>query len=50
MCFDITRKITYTNLSKWWQELQVFFFFVPPLFFSLFYPPPKKITDIYLSK
>jgi Rab-like protein 2 len=23
MCFDITRKITYTNLSKWWQELQV---------------------------
>ncbi len=22
MCFDITRKGTYTNLSKWWQELQ----------------------------
>jgi len=22
MCFDITRKVTYTNLSKWWQELQ----------------------------
>ena len=24
MCFDITRKITYTNLSKWWLELQEF--------------------------
>mmetsp|Transcript_82730 Transcript_82730/g.221836 ORF Transcript_82730/g.221836 Transcript_82730/m.221836 type:complete len:118 (+) Transcript_82730:246-599(+) len=22
MVFDITRKVTYTNLSKWWQELQ----------------------------
>lgn len=22
MCFDITRKGTYTNLSQWWQELQ----------------------------
>uniref|UniRef100_A0A7S0MFR9 Uncharacterized protein n=1 Tax=Cryptomonas curvata TaxID=233186 RepID=A0A7S0MFR9_9CRYP len=22
MCFDVTRKVTYTNLSKWWQELQ----------------------------
>ena len=45
MCFDITRKITYTNLSKWWQELQVF---CSLLFFIS--PPPKKITNLSLSK
>ena len=43
MCFDITRKITYTNLSKWWQELQVFF----PLLFSL--PPPQYHRHLALQ-
>ncbi|KAH7815238.1 Rabl2, Ras superfamily GTPase [Monocercomonoides exilis] len=22
LCFDVTRKITYTNMQKWWDELQ----------------------------
>ncbi len=49
MCFDITRKITYTNLSKWWQELQVFFY-PPPFSFLFVLSPPQKITIIYLAK
>jgi len=24
MCFDVTRKVTYKNLDKWWAELQEF--------------------------
>lgn len=31
MVFDVTRKVTYKNLEKWWQELQEFQMGIPTI-------------------